>query len=442
MQSDEREALENKAWQSLNAQFSLPMMIGKDPAAHTEKVGELACAIRWIESSIAEWSPAATNLADFLFAMAYLDQQNDLIEGLPAKFVSNAEFVQTLGDLVSHAISVPEPSSWFDRRRTESMVGSMDAAWQQGRWSEVVRFHDAVDYFRSNVIVAMSVRVLAKWAPAILNALVDRVENLPSAFMVSSVLDRPGAFQVAAKTSNEMMRFACVYDKLHVSRAALTAGEAAALSQVFVAASGDTTTWRGWMEIFNRYPVRFPQIQSSLGNALAQMSAASVCTYIDAVELHVSPHNERALVAECLSQFASAAGKRKRDAVWKYSHRRWHGWGFGRSSQDTILMDISWSALDYAVTGFYLECCTAAERDATANGLRDELGRVDARWHKSLTTCATQWYRIQSQLQPVIHADKVETTRYDWLDQAYYIVSPIEDQDLYFDYKHLFKTRR
>ena len=101
-----------------------------------------------------------------------------------------------------------------------------------------------------------------------------------------------------------------------------------------------------------------------------------------------------------------------------------------------------WSALDYALTGFFLECFTDDERNALATALRAKLASVDAAWHDSLTACATQWYRVQSQMQPVMHALNVATTGCDWLAEKLNVVGPIDDPTLYFDRKHLIMPRR
>ena len=159
------------------------------------------------------------------------------------------------------------------------------------------------------------------------------------------------------------------------------------------------------------------------------------------LEVYLILSGERTLVAECLSQFAHIANKEKRAEIWSRAHQRWQAWGFDRAAPDGILMDISWSALDYALTGFYLECCTEADRDTLVIELRDQLMQVDAVWHDSLTACATQWFRIQSEIQPVVHAQKVAATRCGWLADNLYVVGPIDDPDLYFDHKHLIRPR-
>ena len=172
----------------------------------------------------------------------------------------------------------------------------------------------------------------------------------------------------------------------------------------------DENLWRHWMKILNTYPSRYPHIQMSLGKALAlTTSDHAIQSYFKAIYLYTLEFNDigRQSVSECLESFSQFANDEKQKMVWKTAFKIWHSWDFGIGDKDGHLSEVKASALDYAVTRYYLDCYDSAERKAFSEELIENLNNIDSVWHQTSSKHITYWYLQYSKFQPLHHAEEV-----------------------------------
>jgi hypothetical protein len=175
------------------------------------------------------------------------------------------------------------------------------------------------------------------------------------------------------------------------------------------------------MQVFNAYPVRYPALQRSLGQALATVPEPAVSAYVDSIVLHVLPVSadpNRRNTATCLQAFRAAATPERHCALWTLAHDRWSAWRFDQANPETHLFAVNWSQLDYAVVAYASECLDQAERDASMNTVRERLGQLDDLWHNSITDIVTAWNRLLSQFQPYAHSSQILKSGEDWLTES------------------------
>jgi hypothetical protein len=139
----------------------------------------------------------------------------------------------------------------------------------------------------------------------------------------------------------------------------LSGPEASLLNKVLLQVATEMTRWQGWMQVFNAYPVRYPTLQRSLGQALASVPEPAIHAYVDSVVLHplpAKPDPNRRTIADCLEAFRAAATTVRRHALWRLAHDRWSAWCFDQANPEAHLLAVNWSQLDYALAGYASEC--------------------------------------------------------------------------------------
>jgi hypothetical protein len=95
-------------------------------------------------------------------------------------------------------------------------------------------------------------------------------------------------------------------------------------------------------------------------------------------------------------------------------------------------MDISGSALDYAIVGYYVECFPASDLDRKIEDILLITNAVDREWRPTLTHCIDARNRLLSQLQPLMHAKKAIGADIDWLSDGRCYSANVGPADNYF----------
>lgn len=435
---NDRHILENNVCQSLDEQCPWLQPTGQTSSPTAEDTETFAGVIRWLQISIADWSPSDTNLIALVLTIGHIARNNRLLQTLPDTFIQNPAFIKEISSIISHITSAYIPCLGFSRNEAQLRISELDQALTDNNWNYINDNYIYLESIIPSTLTTSCINILNRWNSCALTDACNNIHNIFRAYTIISVLDQHSTLNLASKTTSNTMRFACVYGKLHQPHHDLSEAEVTLLSNAFIAASKCAKTWKGWMAIFNRYPSRFPTIQSSLGKALAKMPDESIFTYIDTLELSAFNNEVRKLVTTCLSQFKSIASKEKRSVAWQYAYSQWDKWSFGKNhSESSLLMKISRSTLDYALVGFYLECKTSKEREEIIQNLVGHLSKIGNLWHSSKMDCTAVWCHIQSTLQPVIHAENVAKTQCDWISETSSVTSPINDPGRYFYRKYL-----
>ncbi|MFI3189194.1 hypothetical protein BCS42_10745 [Crenothrix sp. D3] len=184
--------------------------------------------------------------------------------------------------------------------------------------------------------------------------------------------------------------------------------------------SKDTIRFQAWMDIFNKYPVRYPLLQTALGLFLADADLESMDSYINSISLNKSKLNDggRVLVAKCLEAFSKKASLEKRVMLWTKAFNRWNEWNF--ETNENCLIEIAFSELDFALVGYFIECLSEEERIEYQQNILNKMVNISTQWHSSITNFYTRWHQLVSQFQPITHTLNIENK--SWLmNSSYYI---------------------
>ncbi|HHP0470554.1 TPA: hypothetical protein ACRZ6V_004283 [Vibrio harveyi] len=114
----------------------------------------------------------------------------------------------------------------------------------------------------------------------------------------------------------------------------------------------------------------------------------------------------------CLSAFERLASKESRVYAWQTAYERWVDWNFGSSSSES-LMEVTQSALDFALVGFFIEVQPERMDDVTEK-ISKELNAIQDEWHISSVSLITEKNRLLSHFQPILHAKAVLEQSKEW----------------------------
>lgn len=242
-------------------------------------------------------------------------------------------------------------------------------------------------------------------------SILDVKRDIPFMWGMMDLMGKSKAMNIALETTNQTLKFCALSSVLPFSgKDSLSEDESDKLARVFLEFMKDGYLWQHWMKILNTYPSRYPHIQMSLGKSLAKTTSENaIQSYFNAIYLYKVDFHDigRKSVSECLESFSQFANDEKQKMVWKTAFEIWHSWDFGVGDKDGHLFDVKASALDYAVTRYYLDCYDPKERKAFIEELRDNLNNIDNVWHQTSSKHITYWYLQNSKLQPLYHAEKV-----------------------------------
>lgn len=283
-----------------------------------------------------------------------------------------------------------------------------------GEWANVhektlhnaMSFKHAVNYLLSNTFYILYVH-----SKALLITTLENKDDIPLIWGIMSNAGVNITLDIAHATKSHSLLFCCYASILseHNHRDLTEAQEQTLTS--LIAKTSNTDFFPHLMNIVARYPSRYPKLQTALGKALAKSkSPTAVIQYLEAINLRsIDFHDScRKAVAECLSSFAAQADKERLQTAWGNAYRIWSDWKFDISSKDDVyLLDIKASALDYAIVRYFLDCCSAEERDKFIEKRLDGLNRISEQWYESHIDLKNHWNLELSQLQPVFQANEI-----------------------------------
>lgn len=416
--------------EALRKQFGLLVSLaagGKPPIV--ADVTRWAALVRWLIRELREWrsdlDPKRYKLAILLFTTACCDLDNYLWAALPDGIESNSDLLSVLEKYIATA------KAGFSGRGMQlepiwekEVVERFMQADATGNWETIGEmWHYVRDAILPNLFCMQVSRCLYRYGSTRLISAVACVKQITFAVQVLRSLPVGGQLAVGCDSDNPYVEFACALEAFTHWRKSQRPNEAMQelLNRLLLKVAADQPRWQQWMKVFNRYPVRYPAIQVSLGQALAVMPAAAVETYIDTIDLTVSPDDGRELVAECLRTFRTVANTDRAKFVWTRAYGRWSVWQFGVEGDGKHLTKISFSELDYAVVGYVVECMKDAERDTIRSDLFSRISTLTDEWHASIVDCFAVWYRLLSQFQPYSHGETVKQSGGDWLQTGFVI---------------------
>lgn len=244
-----------------------------------------------------------------------------------------------------------------------------------------------------------------------LMSILDVKRDIPFMWGMMDIMGKSKAMNIALETTNQTLKFCALSSVLPFSgRESLNEYENDKLTKVFLDFMEDDDIWQHWMNILNTYPLRYPHIQLSLGKALAQTTSDNaIQSYFKTIYLYTVDFFDigRKSVAECLESFSKFASEERQKLAWCSAFEIWDNWDFGVKDKDGHLFEVKASALDYAVTKYYLKCCDSEDRKLLIEELYSRLNNIDNVWHQTSSKHTTYWYLQKSKFQPLYHAEEV-----------------------------------
>jgi len=403
--------------------------------------------LRWLMLQLRNWEPSADQWRERLTAILVVAQAHDwdgaLWCSMPPHVLQNAALAARLEALVS-AIGVtygtrgsgPEPI--WEREALDRLLaveGDCDWANMGDAWQPLQGL------IHPSPLEIQAVRYLFHTDVALLAKAVINVKQVAVAMLVAQILDTRQRLLLALASGNHFIEFACAYVTLNGQRQRPRSllGDAKLLSELLAKVAPDTARWRGWMAVFNAYPMRYPALHPSLGEALANAAEEAIDAYVKSIKLfphQISQIDEgRRNVAACLRIFRAHASAEQRKLLWQRAHERWLAWEFDVANSNTNLFGIMWSELDYAIVGFAAECLDEAGRTQMLTATTSKLSEIEYTWHRSETDIWTAWFRAMSLSQPYALAMILEPTD-DWLPEARVWRSPEIATSAYFKLRY------
>lgn len=236
------------------------------------------------------------------------------------------------------------------------------------------------------------------------------------AHMVLGALPLIDALRVATSTDDGHARFTVLERVAHRERRELDEAENRALRNLLLALSIGGG-WRAWLQVFNKYPVRCPHIQSALGRALTRCGPAALRAYVDSMSLGISEDGGRREVTQCLEVFRANSDAGRRRTLWQAAFDRWGTWNYGLKD-GTGLTWIARCDLDYGVVGYLIEGSIAESSEDADRRFDRELRHLDTLWHRSHADAQSGFFRLLSEYQIRAHAQNRTAEDADWLPDS------------------------
>lgn len=417
---------ENDLFEAFYRDFPFIRTIRTDPGLDSSNMSGCVPMFRWLLSTLREWKPDADPrrelLTAILVAIHATDQNGMLWYALPDDVLENTS-LSTLFHQIVRAWGITftakgnDPAPIWEQEAVEYLLArqvardwaNMGDAWKpfQGAiYPSTIHIQAANYLYRRGV---------AKLAVAGAN-----YDQIAAAMLLAQTLHDEQRLQLALESNNPFIEFACTYITLTASRntSDLPPMEQQILSDVLAKVVKDNSQWRGWMAAFNKYPVRYPALQTSLGKALASAPEPALSAYVDSIDLFPRPiavEQGRRNVATCLNSFQTTASSEQRQRLWKHAHERWLSWNFGGAENYIDVFQVCGTELDYAVVGYFIECLDDGERDNAIGLITMQLRTIENAWYKSSSDIKSTWFRLLSRLQPCAHACQAPT---DFLQQV------------------------
>jgi len=397
---------------------------GNPPNSEDNK--KLISLMRWLIRELQVWRKANDvqhhRLTALFVTAQYCDIGDKLWSTFPSGLESNSDLLNALETFVSsYSVDFTIRNGGSRPISDSEVIEKFKQADIQGDWltiDEMWRHFEHV--FVPNVFLTQSARCLHRFGFERLIRGVNGISKTAVAGGVVIALSTEQRLKLGSTSDNPHIQFGAVWQTFFTQprNQHLTDAEQLPLVELLKKVACDEPRWKTWMQVFNRYPLRYPAMQMALGIALATASNAAIKAYVDAIILNLAGDDSRQRVAECLYAFREAAPSDRRKFLWEAAFERWKQWQFAMAEKGQHLFKIEFSALDYAVVGYAIECMTEAQRDDAINEVCKKLSGLENQWHESLTDCISGWNRLLSQLQPYAHAKEININQGNWLMQG------------------------
>ena len=375
--------------------------------------------LRWVLIEMSEWAYVAdqklTKLTTIFVVLNDFSWDDSQWTTFSETAVSK-ELSRVLGALLRGYSVTVDFDSASRITTTNNLLEVLAHADNDGDWVTISDYWQQIEtWLHAPCFLKHAAPCLARFDMGSLIEFADHASSILEAYLVAASLSAENRLKLARASSSNRYRFAALLSIQWQRdlRNGLPDGAAIELIMLLSQGANDALEWRRWMYAFNKYPLRFPALQPSLGNALTHAPEEALTAYIESIELHVWPldgsipqrplrPDSRQCVAQCLEEFHRAANQLQRHILWRKAHDRWHLWRFGVGSvKDPYLFNIAGSELDYAVAAYAVECLESNERQDRLTALEAEAHGIETGWYPSRSHLTTRWYSLVSEMQPL-----------------------------------------
>jgi hypothetical protein len=399
--------------------------------------------LRWMLEELTGWNPAGDphqrTLAAVFVAGTMSDIDHELWNLLPSTFAANRHLSGTLRSaLESCRVVIDAPLNIRAPISTKAAVDRFAAANAAKDWKEINDCLDSFgDYISASLLQAQAARILSRCGNNDLLDVISRIDDaLLAVTFVDAIADEDTYLALAVSCASPHFEYAAL--RHAATRRGHPQPAGPGLDELLIKMSADPNRWRDLMDVFNRYPVRYPRLQEALGRALANSSLEAMEAYVEAIQLNNVAINDpgRENVATCLRAFQAHANSNQRETLWRLAYDRWSAWDFGRSDPNTHLFEIRTSLLDYAIVGYAIECLGANAAMQARIDIATKALSLHQNWYLSSSAMVTDWNRSLSSFQPFGHTEHILAgNNEDWLCKARNYL-PVDTQTDYLKLKY------
>ncbi|SEG53909.1 hypothetical protein SAMN04488144_1228 [Methylobacterium sp. 190mf] len=396
----------------------VPTALAALPTLDPDGVRRLSARLGWVVHTLCELDPGTDNAVQrfeaALVCAAFWDEAGGFWEAARSRFVERELIPAGLRAVIrgrAPNAHVPANAPVWECEH----LAFLQNAERASDWAQLAELARAFPRLPKLDAAAMQALhgLLALDRPSLIR-LVNGVESWTHGHLLLGSLPLEEAFRVAVETASPHARFAAVERVVRRERRTLTLNEGAALTDLLTVLAADEPGWPSWLAVFNRYPVRNPHMQESLGRALARASDGALEAYVYSISLSTLGGDGRAAVTGCLTAFRVRADAERRRVLWRSAHQRWRAWDFDAGDRDGTLTGIATTELDYAVVGWLVEGHSESASDPDAEFARG-LHELDLCWHASVSVAISTFFRLLSHYQITAHARGVSPDGNDWL---------------------------
>lgn len=285
--------------------------------------------------------------------------------------------------------------------------------------------------------LSCAVKAISEFSPASLEKVLGELSDVA---VLLSTIESLGAeraantLQMAVNSESWPLKFCALRLSLNWSDSGPNEEIVALWTHLLLQCSESSEEWSKWVVVFNRYPSRFPELQSAMGAALCDMSKAGLIQYFDAVELSVA--SNRADLKQTFERVGECCDKVRRNTIWTLAYNRWRTWDFGVADLDKYVFSVQTSALDFAVSMYYKDCLSECERDSVESMLRTEFNEIINAWYESSSDYVSAIQRHISRFQPLGHAQHNLYKNDEWVEGLHLYQPDWISQHLYWEIRN------
>ncbi|CZY54582.1 hypothetical protein [Enterobacter hormaechei] len=323
-------------------------------------------------------------------------------------------FYSTSIEMISSSISSIDYCCDTDFHNTKKKNYINDIVKKNDWYSIYNEFHREADVYKLflNHYIKSSVDFLYYNCREMLIDALNRHRDVPVLWGVFDYLGEDKALDLAISTNSACINFYTIASIFPFNRIRKEKINKDRISELLLNVFVNLELSGHFMKIFNTFPSRYPTLQQPLGKALASIKSEGLMTlYFNSISLHLyelnSDNGGRKAVSECMSEFSLYAEQSFRMSTWKIAYELWREWFQIKELKAEFLNEIKVCDIDYAITMYYLECCTKEEREAIMLDIINEMKGFSSRWYSTSSAMTSFWYTKLCVLQPVSHAENI-----------------------------------